>query len=217
MIKGVAFDIDGILVETEYLQWQGWVEVLKPYGISLSREQYFKYAGKRGDIIESELIRDFNMELKPGALLEPKERLVRQWVREKELRLMPYAREAVEFFAERGIALVASGGAPREEGMLKLERTGLVSLFPIIVTGSDVERGKPNPDMYILAAERLGLMPEECLAFEDTEYGLESAKRAGFISIAVPNEYSVKQDFSRADSKFNDLKEAMDWVRKKYF
>ena len=59
--EAAIFDVDGVLVDTEYFQWQGWVEVLKPLGKSISKEKYFNYAGKHGDIIETELLNEFNL------------------------------------------------------------------------------------------------------------------------------------------------------------
>lgn len=216
MLKGVIFDLDGVLVDTEYFQWQGWVEILKPYEISLPKQKYFKYAGKRGDIVELELIRDFNLNLDKGSLLIPKEKMVKKWVKSRKLKRMAYARETVDFFLNRGIKVAVAGGAPRDEVLIKLKRTNLYTFFKAIVSGSDVEKGKPNPDIYLLTIKKIGLNPENCLALEDTQYGLEAAKSAGLFCLVIPNEYSEKQDFSRADGIFPNLREAVNWIKEKH-
>ena len=212
-IKGVIFDLDGILVDTEVYQWQGWVEVLKPLGIGLSKEEYFKYAGKTGNIIESELAKDYNLKIEKGSLLKQKERLLIEWFHYKELKLLPYAKEAVDFFINKGMKVAIASGGPKDEIILKLKKINLYSLFSVITSSSEVKRGKPFPDIYLLSAERLGLKPEECLAFEDTQYGLEAAKSAGFTCFAIPGEFSVKQDFSRADKIFNNLEEVIKFYK----
>ena len=212
-IKGVIFDLDGVLIDTEVYQWKGWVEGLKPLGINLSKEEYFKYAGKTGNIIESELVNDYNLKIEKGSLLKRKEELLIEWFHHEELNLMPYAKEAVEFFKNKGLMIGLASGGPKDEIILKLKRVNLFYLFPVITSASEVKRGKPFPEIYLLSAERLGLKPEECLAIEDTQYGLGSAKSAGMTCFAIPSEFSIKQDFSRADKIFNNLKEAMDFFQ----
>ncbi|MGI8420467.1 MAG: HAD family hydrolase [Candidatus Levyibacteriota bacterium] len=208
-LEGIIFDIDGVLVDTEYFQWQGWVEVLTPLGKTVSQMEYLKYAGKRGDIIESELIQDFNLPISKNELLSQKEKLLIEWFHSKSLKLMPFAEEAVQYFQKKRYKLACASGSPRNEALLKLKKTGLFPLFHNVVSGSDVKRGKPFPDIYLHAADSLGLSPATCLAFEDTQYGVESAKAAGLFCFAIPNEFSQKQDFSKADGIFKNLKEAI--------
>jgi len=208
--KGVIFDIDGVLLDTEYFQWQGWVEVLKSLKISLSKKDYFSYAGKRGDIIENELKEKYQLDFKNSELRNKKEKLLMKWLKSRKLKLMPYAKEAVIFFAKnKHIKIAVASGSPKDEVILKLKKANLYKLFSIIVTGSEVEKGKPYPDIYLLTIKKLKLKSQECLAFEDTQYGVESAKSAGLTCFVIPNEYSIKQNFSKADKIFRNLKEVI--------
>ncbi|MDD5696594.1 MAG: HAD family phosphatase [Candidatus Pacebacteria bacterium] len=209
-IKGIVFDLDGVLLETEHYQWQGWVIPLREFGIELTKEKYFDYAGKSGKQIDKELIKDFNLNLKEGELLSKKEPMLMKWFSEQRLKYMPYARETAEFFSSRFKIALCSGG-PREEILLKLEKAELIQYFPVIVAGTDVERSKPFPDIYLKAKELIGLPAEECLAVEDTQYGLQAAKDAGLNCVAIPNEYSERQDFSRADLVLPSLKDLIDY------
>ena len=210
-IKGIIFDLDGVLLETEYYQWQGWVIPLRGFGIELTKEKYFDYAGKNGKQIDKELIKDFNLNIKEGELLLKKEPLLIKWFSEEKLNYMPYVKEALEFFSSKFKIALCSGG-PRDEIILKLEKAELIHYFPIIVAGSDVKNSKPAPDIYLKAKELIELSGEECLAIEDTQYGLQAAKDAGLNCVSIPNEYSLKQDFSRADMVCKSLKELV-----KYF
>ncbi|MFH1285217.1 MAG: HAD family phosphatase [Candidatus Micrarchaeota archaeon] len=209
--KAVVFDLDGVLLDTEGYQWQAWVEVLKPLGVALPREESFKYSGKHGTIIEEEIIKKYNLNAARGSLLEKKEKLVTEWFSSKKLELMPYAKESLEFFSARLPLAVASSG-PREEVLLKLERSNLLHFFSTVVSGSEVARGKPFPDIYLLAVKKLGATPQECISFEDTQFGVESAKSAGLTCFAVPNAFSRAQDFSKADKVFKSLKEAVEAI-----
>ncbi len=215
ILKGAIFDVDGVLLETEYFQWQGWIEVLKPFDKTLPKQKYFKYAGKQGPIIEFELLNDLNLKLDKNYLLSKKEALVVEWFHSQPIHLMPYAMEALSFFQEKNIKLATATGSPRNEVLLKLKKTGLFPLFQNIVSGSDIKRGKPFPDTYAAAAKALTLNPDTCLAFEDTQYGVESAKSAGLFCFAIPNEFSHKQDFSKADGVFKNLQDAITWINQK--
>ena len=214
IIKGVIFDLDGVLVDTEYFQWLGWVEALKPYGKSMTKKEYMKYAGKQGDAIEAELFIDLNLSLHKNVLLDEKQKHLVGWFETKTLACMPYAKEVLEYFQHKNLKLACASGSPKKEALLKLEKVGLLSKFQNVISGTDVKRGKPFPDIYLLAAQLLGLNPEQCLAFEDTQYGLASAKAAGMLCFAIPNEFSKEQDFSQADGVFNSLKDAITYFEK---
>lgn len=124
---------------------------------------------------------------------------------------MPYAQKTVEFFSKnKSFRIAVSSGGPRNEVILKLKRASLYSFFPVIVSGNDVKRGKLFSDIYLLTVKKLGLEPQECLALEDTQYGLESAKSAGLTCFVIPSEFSKKQDFSKADKIFFSLKEIVE-------
>jgi len=86
-------------------------------------------------------------------------------------------------------------------------------VFDEIVTGSEVEHNKPHPEIYLTAAERLGLAPASCVALEDSQPGVESAKAAGMICFAVPTEHTCHQNFERADAVLASLPEVVDRLR----
>jgi len=108
-IKGIIFDLDGVLLETEYYQWQGWVIPLRELGIELTKEKYFDYAGKSGKQIEEELIKDFNLNIKKGELLSKKEPMLIKWFKESKLNYMPFAKESVKFFSSSFKLALCSG------------------------------------------------------------------------------------------------------------
>lgn len=212
--KGVIFDLDGVLVHTEGLHYLSWVEVLKPFGINFSKEEYFNYAGKREHIIGAEIKKVYNLNINEEELTNRKIKVISKWIKSKKLELMPYAREAIKYFLDKKLKLAVCSGSVKDQTILKLKKKSLYSFFPVIVSGDEVKRGKPYPDIYLLTAKKLGLKPQECLAFEDTQYGLESAKSAGLTCFAVPSEYSKKQDFSKADKIFKNLKGVVEWFKK---
>lgn len=211
--EGIIFDLDGVLVDTEYFQWQGWIEVLKPYGIVFKNEDKYLYTGKNVTIIARELIKKYKISLTIEELSEKKEDIINAWLKTKEILLMKHAKESVEYFKNIGLKIAVCTSGSSKETQIKLEKVGLFNEFDSISCRNDVKRGKPFPDLYLNAAKKLNLKPSKCLAFEDTQYGVESAKSAGLYCIAIPNEFSAKQDFSKADKIFSNLEEAVNWIK----
>jgi len=210
MFRAAVFDCDGVLVDTEGIQLKGWNRILSQFDISLSRENYPDYAGKSVRMVAADLIKKHSLSASIDELIAERRDIVTEWLRNNGVDMMPYAEEAVNFFKDHGFSVAVCSGSSGIEVDIKLEKTGLKGLFgDYVITGSDVRRGKPFPDIYALAADRLGLETGQCIAFEDTMYGVCAAKEAGLYCIAVPNEYSAGQDFSEADNIAGSLKEAV--------
>lgn len=215
-IKAVLFDMDGTLVDTEFIHWQAWVEILRPYGIELPPEGYAEFGGKAAPIIEQEMMAKYNIKARKGEISDAKEVLAFEWIKTRDIPLMPYAVEAIGFFKKRNIITALSSGAPRHEVDVKLQKADLLKYFETIVTRSDVKNGKPNPDIYNLTLERLGISNSECVALEDTQFGVQSGKDAGIYTIAIPNKYTKLQDFKIADAVVSNLKEATTHIQKQF-
>lgn len=120
--------------------------------------------------------------------------------RASDLVLMAGVRDLISALRERGLTLAITSSAVGSSIEMILERLGLRESFPLIVDGSEVVHGKPDPEAYLLTARKLGLAPEQCLVFEDSQVGVEAAKRAGMFCVAVRNPHAqIRQDLSAAD------------------
>jgi beta-phosphoglucomutase len=130
------------------------------------------------------------------------------------LELMPGVREAVSDLRERGYRLAITSSAVASSIDAILVRTGLRDAFELIVDGSEVTHGKPDPEAYLLTARKLGVRPAECLVIEDSEVGVVAAKRAGMFCVAVPNPRAqTRQDLSAADVVAGTIDEAVRFLR----
>ena len=185
MIEAVAFDLDGVLLDSEEL----WDEVRE----GLARERGGRWhEGAQADMMGMSS-REWSAYMHERiGLSEPPEEINAEVVRRmleryrRELPLIPGAVEAVERLAARWPLGLASS-SNRELIDAALEVAGLSRYFRVTVSSEEVERGKPAPDVYLEAATRLGVTPERCAAIEDSQNGIRSAKAAGMRVIAIPN------------------------------
>ena len=185
MIQAVAFDLDGVLLDSEEL----WDEVRE----RLARERGGRWhEGAQADMMGMSS-REWSAYMHERiGLSEPPEEINAEVVRRmleryrRELPLIPGAVEAVERLAARWPLGLASS-SNRELIDAALEVAGLNRYFRATVSSEEVERGKPAPDVYLEAATRLGVAPERCAAIEDSKNGIRSAKAAGMRVIAIPN------------------------------
>jgi len=185
---GYIFDLDGTLVDTMPLHYRAWNEALRQFGLkeTLSEDFFYSLGGIPTRRVAELFGRHYGLALDPDKVMHVKEELY--------LRLIPEVTviKPVADFARR-IALthpraIATGGTP-DIALPALESAGLRSIFDIVITPLDVPagRGKPAPDMFLLAAQRMGVPAEKCLVFEDAQPGIDGALAAGMKVVHVPS------------------------------
>ncbi len=207
---GIVFDCDGTLIDSEAAHFASWRMAIEKRGGSLTAEEYQQLAGKTGTAISGMLHAKVMFD-SPEALRNDKIDYYMQMLRKQEFqpieRTVRFIKELSLIKKELGLKLAVASAARKEEILHNLEHLKILSLFDAIVSGvddltdySDPEGvNKPKPYIYLHAAKLLGLPPAQCVAFEDSATGLLAAVTAGMITIAVPNQVTQLQDFSRAD------------------
>jgi len=183
----VIFDMDGVLVDGEPLHFAAVNQLLAEEGQSISLERYKPYMGTKTGW--SDLISDFKLSQPREHYSALYQKTMLESYRERS-EALPGAVELVRSLQARHVPLAIASSSIRPWVEACLDRIGLLNAFDQIVTGSEVERGKPAPDIYLLTAERLGVEPGSCLVFEDAPAGIESAKSAGMVCWAVRTEYT---------------------------
>jgi HAD superfamily hydrolase (TIGR01509 family) len=124
---------------------------------------------------------------------------------DKELKTMPGLWEVLDLLDSLNIKKAIATSSKKYWLDLILERINLKDRFVVTVSGDEVRRGKPNPEIYLLVCHRLMLRPDECLVLEDTPAGVTSAKEAGMKAVAIPNEYTKELNFPLADKRIDSL------------
>ena len=185
MMGAVLWDMDGTLVDSEEYHWQAWREAMVAEGVSITREQFLATFGQRNDAIIPKWL---GVEATPEEVTrvgDAKEARYRQAVREQGVSPLPGAAEWVRRLGEEGWRQAVASSAPRLNVEVVLEALGLASHFQAVATAEDVQRGKPDPEVFLVAASRLGTPPSHCVVVEDAAAGVEAARRAGMKSIGV--------------------------------
>lgn len=183
---GYIFDLDGTLVDTMPLHYRAWDAAMRRAGLNQKLDEDLFYSlGGVPTLRVAELIgAHYGLPVNPGEIFRDKEALFTE-IQEDARLIGPVVEFARRVAATHPVA-VASGGT-REIVVRSLEISGLAPLFGVVVTASDVVHGKPAPDIFLLAAERMGVAAEACLVFEDAEPGIRAAEAAGMQWVRVPS------------------------------
>lgn len=206
MIKAVIFDLDGVLADTELFSGQASGKALKVHGIELTDEEGKRAFGRRDIDSYSGYIESRGLDLNPKDLVKEKDRIYSELIKGK-LKPIPGVAKLLKFLKKRGIPFaVASSGTP-EKIRATLSELGFAGFFDIIVSAEDITKGKPDPEIFLKAAEKIGVNPGSCLVVEDAQAGIEAAKSAGMKCLALKSPNTYGQDLSGADRIINSLKE----------
>ncbi len=204
MITTVIFDLDGLLADTEWLHCQAYQLALFEHHVGLTAADYGEHWVRRGKGIQ-EWLCQHGFELDPGAL-RARKAIHFQALLRSSLRPMEGAADLLDrLTGTMRIGLASSSYRDAVDGVI--HGLGIAGYFETIVSGLDVARVKPAPDIFLEAAHRLGVDPAECAVLEDAEKGVLAARAAGMQCVAVPNDYTRDHDFSQAARVCSSLNE----------
>jgi beta-phosphoglucomutase len=201
----VIFDVDGVLVDSYRAHSVSWRQLYGELGIDYTESAFAADFGRTSRDILCRTLGAETSDQRIRTLDERKEALFREILR-KEFPAMPGAVELINALAADGFAIAVGSSGPPENIALTLEKLGCGDKIAARVTGADVERGKPDPQVFQLAAERLGVPPESCAVVEDAVHGIEAARRAGMKSVAFTGT-ATREQLSAADLVVDSLGE----------
>ncbi len=186
-IKGIIFDMDGVLLDTEKLYVRFWCEAGRACGYPYE-EKHALATRSLGRPFAIERLRGFFGDgFDYDAVRNKRIELMDRYIAENGVEAKPYAAEALRTLKEKGLRLALATATPPERAERYLSQTGLIGYLDKIVCASMVARGKPEPDIYLRASGELALEPGECIAVEDSPNGILSAYRAGCVPVMVPD------------------------------
>lgn len=187
MLKSVIFDMDGLLLDTEKLLVKFWVQAANEAGFPMKTEHALSIRSLHRSYAIPYLKEQFGENFDYFKIRSRRMELMRDYLSCNPLELKKGARELLEYLNTKGIPAAICTATDYERTQEYLSQTGIFGYFDKIICAAMVERGKPSPDIYIYAAQQLGVEPAECLALEDSPNGVRSAAGAGCITVMVPD------------------------------
>lgn len=212
-MKAVILDLDGLIVDTEPLHQRAMNALLQKHRVDyqFETEEYGKcFVGIPVAENVQYLKARFGLRGAPQEIIDARETIYESLIAEPaNLVVMPGVMQLLDAMRARAIPLGVASGSPRHQVEIVLRGLCVIDRFQVIVAGNDVAKTKPAPDVYLRAAEKIGVAPANCVALEDSATGITAAKAAGLRAIAVPNRFTAHQDLSHADARVKDLNEAL--------
>ncbi|WP_306304238.1 HAD family phosphatase [Ideonella sp. B508-1] len=204
MFSAAVFDMDGLLIDSERAIRDAWQSAAQERGITISTSQYASVVGRASAEADAQLASFIGGE---EAFEETRQVVISKL---KVFPAKPGATELLSGLRKRKIPCAVASSSSTAEIRRRLEAVGLAEYFHSFAGGNEVQKGKPDPSVYLLAARRLGVSPEKCLAFEDSQNGIRSAVSAGMQVVAVPD--LVKPDTSTCLIKLGSLDRAVQHI-----
>jgi beta-phosphoglucomutase len=208
-IHAVIFDLDGTLVDSYDAHYEAWRAISATHGVAVTVDDYYSHFGRRNE----DLLRECWMRAGKGeltadeihALDHEKEAAYRALVAHR-FPIMDGARELVASLRADGFRTAVGSSGPPANVALAIQGLALENAFDAVVTGRDVKRSKPDPECFLLAAERISVPPERCVVFEDAPAGIAAAKAAGMRCIAITSKGHTVERQREADLVFPTVK-----------
>jgi beta-phosphoglucomutase len=213
MFKAIIFDFDGVILDSEPLHFQACRDAFQSLNIAFTYEEFSKkYIGLADKDLFPQFLKNTGYVFSPGILdhlfdikNEAYEKIIRDC---PDLPVIPGLELFLQQMRQEKKSLAICSGSTRKDINILIERLNLSSYFTSIVSTEDVRKGKPSPDGFLLAAERLNVSPKECLVIEDSSHGIEAARKAGMKVVALSTSHEADK-LKQADRIAKDFHEIM--------
>jgi beta-phosphoglucomutase family hydrolase len=204
-IGAVIWDMDGVIANTAPFHLRAWQEIFGKRGVKFTERDFRHSFGRRNDTIIRNTLGEQIAQDEIEAIAREKEATFRRIIGQK-IKPIPGAVALLQSLKQNGVKMAIASSTPIENIRLITGSLGIANCFQAIVTGHDVTEGKPSPQVFLMAAQKLGVKPENCVVIEDAVAGVTAAKRAGMHCVAVTTTHS-KQSLKGADLIVKTLEE----------
>ena len=205
-MKAVIFDMDGVLVDSQPYHFKADIETMSEYGVVKDQKFYEKFAGTLTSDRMRILKNLFKLDIPVEEMVKKREDMILEIMAREDIKPVSGIPEFLKSIKNRGLKTAVASSSGYDLIGLILSRLGISEYFDSITSGNDVKRGKPDPDVFLLAAERIGVNPRDCFVVEDSENGVKAAKSAGMKALGYINPTSGYQCLDMADFITDDFK-----------
>lgn len=213
MIQAVIFDMDGLMIDSEPIHLQAFNTVFKEFGLEFPEEENTKYVGMP-DIDEAkDMVDKYPLPITAEELVKRKQTVFRRLFSQAiipQLGLM----DLLEKLQDRKYKIGIASSSALEEIEFVVNGLKINKHIDVYCSAEQVQKGKPAPDVYLLAAQKLAVQPQNCLVLEDAPNGVRAGKAAGMQVFAIPSQYTKEGDFTEADKALESLTEVFPLIDK---
>lgn len=210
-LAAVLFDLDGLMIDSEPLSCEAWHLLLAAYGVTFDETLLPDMIGRRVQEVAVLVVRHHSLDVEMNEFLRQREETLISHARTR-VQPMPGLLSLLDWLDTVGVARAVATSSSRDYAASMLQAIGVSDRVDHLVTAEDVARGKPAPDIYVLAAARLGVATDTCVVLEDSLPGVQAGRAAGMVTIAIPNDAVHRFDASVATAVVPDLVAARDWL-----
>lgn len=213
-LTAVVFDMDGLMLDTEVIGKRSWEHSATKIGLSLPLDYYPRVIGRTTASIRPLLLEWFGQDFPVDTFIAESNRFYQESIHSQPPAIKQGLTELLKALAVANIPCGVATSTRRASAIYKLTVTGILPYFKAVTAGDEVTNSKPAPDIYLRAVEKLGISPKQCLALEDSEAGIRSAKAAGLTAFMVPDLVTPSQEIrDLADGIFDNLDNVQAWLR----
>jgi beta-phosphoglucomutase family hydrolase len=213
MIKAVIFDMDGLMIDSEPFHYQAFAKVLQAYGKQLTEETFNSLYPGISDIDQAnDMVQRYDLPVSPEQLAAEKQTAYYALL-EETITPKPGLMSLLQYLQEQNYLMAIASSSSLEEIQRVVDGLHIAPYITTICSAEEVAHGKPAPDIFLLAASRLGVDPSECLVLEDAPSGIWAAKDASMLRYAIPSEQTKDQNFAGANRILFSLRDVPNVLR----
>jgi HAD superfamily hydrolase (TIGR01509 family) len=206
-MKAVIFDMDGVIIDSEPIHLEIDIQTMKDLGCNISKDELNKYVGTTNEYMFSDIRNKYKINKSVEDIISYRMEIAKERIIKSDLEPIEGIRELLSALKNKNIPTAIASSSPRDFIEIVVAKFELQDYFSYILSGEEVENGKPAPDVYIETAKKLRVQPKDCIVIEDSKNGVLAAKAAGMKCIGFENINSGDQDLSKADFIVNGITE----------
>lgn len=212
-IKAVLFDMDGVIFDTEREYLQEWNKIFEKYGYEMKKEIYVSVMGRGRKKVKEIFRENFGDDLPIEEMYIEKDKMLKEAIENNKVPLKQGALELLEFLKKNGYKTALATSAKKDRVKSQVTHAKINNLFDAIVCADDIVNSKPDPEIFLKAAEKVNIKPENCIVIEDSEAGIRAAFNAGMIAFHVKDLKEADESIIKyCDKNFENLIEIKKYI-----
>lgn len=213
-IKAVIFDMDGVIFDTEREYLKEWEAIFKKYGYKMKKEIYISVMGRGRKKVKEIFKEKFGEDLPIDKMYIEKDKMLKKAVENNKVPLKEGALELLEFLKENGYKIALATSAKRERVKIQVSHAKIENIFDAIVCSEDITNSKPDPEIFLKAAEKVCVNPENCIVIEDSEAGIKAAFNAKMMGFHIEDLKKADESILKYSYKnFKNLIEIKEYIK----